>query len=283
MSLNFFQFIINSYKKFQEKRPVVNLDHIIFFDVESSGPDPFSDELIEVAAVVYDKTGTEIDSFDSLIKKPKGFVNKTKHINNIEESDLIKLSSKHDLDLVLSRLTDFFSKYGDCAIVAHNAEFDLLFLRNALINSNIKYGNFLFKDSLEIFRSTFRAKSYALDKLRFEFGIIGDSHRAKVDCIDLATLFFKFLKKNKIEIISYLNLSYTRNLKFNLFDHLYYFAKKMKSKYSCRFFKIGKEVKFQYKGKLVKGRVNRVTSRLVELKINDRDLIYLFDKIEKYY
>lgn len=262
------------------KFPVKKLDYIIFFDVESSGPNPEIDQIIEIAAAVYDKEGNLIDQFDSLIKKPKDFVNKAKFVNNIEESELQALSDSYSKKKVLLKIINFFGKFSDSIVIAHNTEFDLLFLKNELDSVGINYSNIKFKDSLEIFRSTFRAKSYALDKLRFEFSIHSKGHRALVDCIDLATVFFKFKKK---DLLDYVNLSYSRNLKFGLFDKLYYYCKSKKHLFSEKYFAPGKLVEFKYKGKKVSGTVIKSTNRLVELQVKSRNLIYLYDKIERYY
>ncbi|MEA1910012.1 MAG: exonuclease domain-containing protein [Patescibacteria group bacterium] len=107
-------------------------DGLIILDVETTGVNFRSDELIEVAAIKV-KNGEIVDRFESLIK-PKGPLPKTvSELTGIEMDDLVDAPP---LSSVIPKVVDFA---GNLPIVGHNISFDLDFLRAA--NANLRGGS----------------------------------------------------------------------------------------------------------------------------------------------
>ena len=106
---------------------------IIFFDIEATGLSSFNDELLEFGAI---KTSPESDGLfikEQFFVKPSNPIPQhIQEITNITDDDV-----KDGLNLLdaLKKIKDFF---GDSIIVAHNADYDIGFLNNKMIQNNME-------------------------------------------------------------------------------------------------------------------------------------------------
>lgn len=100
-----------------------NLPYIVF-DLETTGLDPNTDEIIEIGAIKVQ--GKEIkDIFNKLVKPERQITANITELTGITQE---MLNDELPLKPVLSRFMEFI---GNSILVAHNADFDLAFLKNA--------------------------------------------------------------------------------------------------------------------------------------------------------
>jgi len=93
-------------------------------DVETTGLSPQRDRILEVAIVRLDEAGAVVDEWVTRVD-PEGPVGAT-HIHGITQADVAGQPRFADVaETVVARLTGL-------AVIAHNAKFDLAFLRNEL-------------------------------------------------------------------------------------------------------------------------------------------------------
>ena len=169
--------------------PSTNQQHFIFLDTETTGFDPKSDCIIELACV---KISSDLDVFD--IKPNQIFHTYLKNDTEIR-SDSIKihgitsdfLKEKPSFSEVYSKFLDFI---GDHTLIAHNAAFDMKFLNAALakVDSNPLGNNVI--DSLQVARQLYPGSPVGLDALikRFQMSSRG-LHSALEDATILAKIY----------------------------------------------------------------------------------------------
>lgn len=160
---------------------------LIVLDLETTGLDPKSDSIIEIAAVLLNN-GKVIDKFQTFIKPLKS--NKisatVSTLTNIKSEDLIdapKLSEVHN------NLLKFL---GDRPIIGHNIGFDLDFLKANKINFT---GEGL--DTLELAYTILpKLKFYSLEYLAYIYKFPNQpSHRAMNDVLATADLYNMLIAK----------------------------------------------------------------------------------------
>jgi DNA polymerase-3 subunit alpha (Gram-positive type) len=99
----------------------------VIFDLETSGLSPSTSEIIEIAAIGYNIGELrEFPTLSSLIKPQKKISKRITAITGIT-NELLEEKGK-DLRTVLK---DFFDFAEDATLVAHNAKFDMGFIRAA--------------------------------------------------------------------------------------------------------------------------------------------------------
>ncbi|MCK8115159.1 helicase C-terminal domain-containing protein [Anaerosoma tenue] len=149
-------------------------DEVAFVDVETTGFDPASHEVIEVAAVL--ARGPEIlDRWSSLVR-PRGAVPlETTQLTGIDDAMLADAPCMAEAGAHLARFV------GDRAVVAHNAPFDRAFLEHASSGGCRLAGPWI--DSLEVVRIALpRLRSHRLSDLARAFSLdAGRGHRAPDD------------------------------------------------------------------------------------------------------
>jgi DNA polymerase III subunit epsilon len=109
--------------KSERPRPAVPLDQPRFavIDIETTGLTPQLDRILEIAVVTTDPWGRVLGEWSTRIN-PEGPVGAT-HIHGITEADVAEAPVFRD---VVAALTQ---QLAGAALVAHNAEFDLAFIR----------------------------------------------------------------------------------------------------------------------------------------------------------
>ncbi|HEY9053580.1 MAG TPA: 3'-5' exonuclease [Rectinemataceae bacterium] len=151
------------------------------FDVETTGLDPSRDRILEIGLVLFsfDSEGalTEETSWSSLVNPAMAIPPSSTSIHGITDLDV---SQAPFFSEVASRLAELLSGR---ILVAHNASFDMDFLRNEYSRLSLPCPTAEFADTLLLSRQAFPGLfSYNLGKAAFLLGIeAGSAHRALDD------------------------------------------------------------------------------------------------------
>ena len=171
----------------------LDTDKFICIDCESTGLNTKSDQIIELAAVIF--TFNEIiDTFDTLINPRCLIPEDSKNIHNISQ-DMVK--NKPFIEKILPQFLKFVGK--DITIVGHGILFDIEIISNAAqthqIPCNILSMSYI--DTLRLARLYGESPANSLQNLRKHFNIEEErAHRAMDDVLV------------NIEVFKYLTQSY---------------------------------------------------------------------------
>ena len=198
----------------------IYLDRFVAIDVETTGLDFKTDEIIEVSAVKYE-FGKVVDSFTKLVKPNKLISPFITNLTGIKNSDV--LNEKVFLDIA----SDFVSFIDNLPLVGHNIDFDLKFLHNSFNNTyNIFDHNYICDTYLLSKIFYYSSNSFKLESLCNDFNIAtGNSHRAEDDAKSSGDLFLKLLDRVFMCDLNTINNIYkcykdTMYINKNLFFHL---------------------------------------------------------------
>lgn len=161
------------------------------FDLETTGISPKTEKITEIGAIKI-KNGEVIDTFECFVNPEKPIPEKVVEITHITD-DMVK-----DAKTIEEILPDFLEFVGDSVLVAHNAEFDIGFIKHNAKNQNLNFDN-TYIDTLKL------AKDLFPDYKKFKLGIIADklgikvdvAHRALDDVKTLVQVFEVMLKMLK--------------------------------------------------------------------------------------
>lgn len=157
------------------------LGELIAFDIEATGLDIETNEIIEIGLVKF-KNGKIIDTYESFVKPTIPIPSDITHLTGIHPEDVQDAPSIRDI------LPDLEAFFGDAPVIAHNVSFDVTFMR--------KYG--LLYDNLPI--DTYEmsailmpaAVRYNLSSLTTSLGIeLESAHRALDDAKATAFLYWE--------------------------------------------------------------------------------------------
>lgn len=179
--------IINSIKKINELYDSGRIFCAI--DTETTGINPQTEHLTEVAAIKFSKDGV-IDSFSTLINpniKLSPFITELTGITDSMLQDAPKIQT------VLPQLRDFCK---GTIIVAHNAQFDLRFINAESLRLGLLPLPNEAVDTLLISRIILpENKTWKQPNLALQFNIdTGQAHRALSDATVCKTLFTTLIK-----------------------------------------------------------------------------------------
>lgn len=215
------------YKIQDIKKPI-----IIFYDLETTGLNPYHNEIIEIGAYrLYD---TKLKKFNELIKPKHKLPTKITDITGIKDDDL---KDKSNIDVVISQFISFILENvndNQIYLIAHNNDsFDELFLK-INVSKHFKFqpsicNQFKFIDTLRLTQKMYKDRfSYSLSSLSKTFNIMQkNAHRAlcDVDCmfsiylIVCDKLYSSFGLTTKEELLNRPELIYNfiyENIKTNL-------------------------------------------------------------------
>ncbi|MBR2834965.1 MAG: DNA polymerase III subunit epsilon [Coriobacteriales bacterium] len=172
------QNVIDGYATLAERAKVYNFglleDDLVIIDTETTGLDFKECELIEVAAARL-RGRDIIDTFDCFIKPQKPIP--------VEIAALTGITNEMVKDAPCAKIVveQFMEFAGDTVLVAHNAIFDMHFLKKA--NDGVQVGD-TWIDSLELSRIVLPClTSHKLHDLSRAFGLHSSTHRALDDVI----------------------------------------------------------------------------------------------------
>ena len=187
----------------------MNLKDITYvvFDLETTGLNPLEgEEIIEIGAVKV-KNNQVIDRFDELIKPSKPIPEKISLITNITN----EMVQDKDSELnVLNRFLNWLDE--DNILVAHNANFDLSFVKMAFTKYNLGIFNYTVIDTLGVSRYLTPAEKYHnLTVLMQRYDVTWDEnkhHRADYDSEGTALVLDKLIDQLKTKNINTLEELY---------------------------------------------------------------------------
>lgn len=168
-----------------------NLSYIVV-DLETTGLDPNNDEIIEIGAIKIE--GKEIkDIFNKLVKPEKAITSTTTELTGITQE---MLNNELPIKPVL---TQFASFIGGGTLVAHNANFDISFLKNNFKKCLNKELDNSTACTLLIARDILpNLENHKLHTIARYFGIeVANRHRAIGDAEITYQIWLKFMDKLK--------------------------------------------------------------------------------------
>ncbi|MFI3115677.1 MAG: PolC-type DNA polymerase III [Clostridia bacterium] len=160
---------------------------IVIFDLETTGLRSETEEIIEISAIII-KNGTKISEYHTYVNPLRPISLKITEITGITD-DIV--SNQPTLDKIFN---DFLEYIGDRPLVAHNADFDMKFVKNACKRFGIDR-KFCSIDTVEIARILLdNISRHRLDTVAKALNL-GDfkHHRADEDTRILALIFTKFM------------------------------------------------------------------------------------------
>ncbi len=184
-------------------------DEFIVFDVETTGFNAGTDQLIEIGAVKI-KNGEVVDRFDELIACPRKLPQVIVDLTMITDE---MLKDKDSEENVTKRFLEFA---GNTPLIAHNAGFDISFIEAAVSKFNLSEFKNTVIDTMALARTMYPDwHNHKLSTLVRNLKVEWDEskhHRADYDSEGTASCFYKMVK-----ILEESEVFYTTDLK-NLVD-----------------------------------------------------------------
>ena len=186
-------------------------EEFVVFDIETTGLNSHTNEIIEIGAVKI-KAGRIVDRYSQLINPGRPI---PYHITEITSITDEQVANEPKIDEVIGKFVDFV---GDAVLVAHNAPFDMGFIKRDIKKYlNIDYQCSVI-DTLQMARDLFPdLKKYGLGDLNKTLGLaLEKHHRAVDDSQATANMFIIFLEKYKekgLEYIKDINTGFEVNVR----------------------------------------------------------------------
>ena len=170
----------------------------VVFDTETTGLSVGTDQMIEIGAVKV-KNDEIIERFDELIACPKPLPPFITELTNITDE---MLQGKDSEENVTRRFLEFI---GDLPLVAHNAQFDISFVSNAVQKYNLGEFNNTVIDTMGMARNMYPEwRNHKLSTLVKNLEVNWDEdkhHRADYDCEGTSKCFYRMLLELKSQNI----------------------------------------------------------------------------------
>lgn len=168
-------YLIDDSKKIVYNAENQNIDSpFVVFDIETTGLHNDKNNITEIGAVKV-VNGQIVDKWST-------FVNPCQPIpENIVELTGITDSMVADAPKIEEILGEFFEFCKDCILVAHNAAFDIGFIKKAAERHNFEF-NFCYLDTLMLARCMYpELPNFKLDTLTKHLHVILENHHRAVD------------------------------------------------------------------------------------------------------
>jgi DNA polymerase-3 subunit alpha (Gram-positive type) len=174
----------------------------VVFDIETTGFSPVTNRIIEIGAVKVEN-GQITERFSTFVNPQVPIPFEIERLTNINDGMVI------DADTIEVVLPKFLEFVGDAVLVAHNANFDVSFIKENAKRQNLTVDN-TYVDTVGMARTLLAGQAkYTLDAVAKTLGIsLENHHRAVDDAECTAEIFVKFiemLKKDDITSLSKLN------------------------------------------------------------------------------
>ncbi len=160
----------------------------VVFDIETTGFSPVTNRIIEIGAVKVDK-GQIVDRFSVFVNPQVPIPFEIEKLTGINDSMVMEAET---IESVLPQFLDFV---GDAVLVAHNANFDVSFIKENAKRQQIPV-DFTYVDTVGIARMLLTGQSkYTLDAVAKTLKIsLENHHRAVDDAECTAEIFMKFIE-----------------------------------------------------------------------------------------
>ena len=160
---------------------------IVVFDFETTGVDYMNHGITEIGAVKM-VNGKAVEQFTTLVKPDYRISEENSKITGITE-DMVK-----DAPKITAVIPDFIKFIDGCTLVAHNADFDMKFLKRFAGASGYEVKNPVI-DSLELARQTLpELKHHDLHTVCDHFSIVFHHHRALSDAYATSEALVEMMK-----------------------------------------------------------------------------------------
>jgi DNA polymerase-3 subunit alpha (Gram-positive type) len=171
----------------------------VVFDIETTGFSPVSNHIIEIGAVKVEK-GEITSRFSTFVNPMEPIPFEIERLTGINDAMVI---NAEPIEVVLPRFLEFV---GDAVLVAHNANFDVSFIKENAKRLKLVVDN-TYVDTVGIARTLLTSQAkYTLDAVAKTLGVsLENHHRAVDDAECTAEIFVKFLDMLKDEQITSLD------------------------------------------------------------------------------
>ncbi|XAO72604.1 MAG: exonuclease domain-containing protein [Candidatus Vidania fulgoroideorum] len=173
------------------------MKHIVFIDLETTGLDYIKDRIIEIACIKLNLKNNTTKTFHSFLNTDRKISKSAFKIHKIKKSYLLNKPKFIDIS---KKLLLFIDNY---LLVAHNAIFDISFLKNEYKRIGLKI-NFKYFDTLKFIKRNFSFKKNSLSDLVKRYNLnYSNFHSALNDVQALLDIYFIIKKKQKKFPISF--------------------------------------------------------------------------------
>lgn len=178
-------------------------DRFVVFDLETTGLSAERDEIIEIGAVKVEN-GKITERFSEFVNPHIPIPEKIQKLTGINDG---MVADAEGIDVLLPKFLEFS---GDCVFVAHNADFDMSFIKAKCKRLGLER-SFVSLDTLELSRAMFPELSkHKLDTVAKHLGVsLENHHRACDDAGATAEIMVKCLdilkKENGVEKVNEIN------------------------------------------------------------------------------
>lgn len=160
---------------------------LIAVDVETTGLDPRSDRVIEIGAVRFDAQSL-LEEYQALVSPGVTLPMRIRRLTGLSDADLV---NQPPFAAIASDVAD---RLRGAVVVAHNARFDLGFLRSELERCGLACEPALVLDTVELAKLLLVVRSYRLPDLALGLGLDeSETHRALADARRAARLAQRLL------------------------------------------------------------------------------------------
>ena len=166
-------------------------DRYVVFDLETTGLSPNTCKIIEIGAVKVEN-GQIVDRFSTFVNPKEPIPYKIEELTSIRDDMVI------DAPIDSEILPEFMKFCEGSIMVAHNAEFDMSFIKKNCDRQGISY-DFTIGDTMTLAQLLLpNLNRFRLDTVAKAIGVhLGNHHRAVDDAACTADIFLKFIEMLK--------------------------------------------------------------------------------------
>lgn len=176
--------VSNMYRQLPERAHELQFglieDEVVVLDTETTGLNPSSCSLLEIAAIRMRGSET-VDTFQTFVNPGRAIPPEITELTGITQADIVGAPTPREAVAAFAKFA------GDCNLVAHNASFDQQFIMRQASPGDLP-GQWI--DTLSLSQIVLpRLKSHRLLDLAAAFGLSTPTHRAMDDTIALGALW----------------------------------------------------------------------------------------------